>query len=94
MDLPTGLIRARLALAAALFLLAAGGTAASAGAAAQQRGWIAGVTQISFGCPGPVREGAPPCERWSRFPHARFTIPEQVIDRKHQRLVLTLTPTE
>ena len=25
-------------------------------------------------------------------PHCRFTIPEQVIDRAHQRLVLTLTP--
>ena len=25
-------------------------------------------------------------------PHARFTIPEQVIDRANQRLVLTLTP--
>jgi hypothetical protein len=25
-------------------------------------------------------------------PHCRFTIPEQVIDRKDQRLVLTLTP--
>lgn len=25
-------------------------------------------------------------------PHCRFTIPEQVIDRKNQRLVLTLTP--
>ena len=29
-----------------------------------------------------------------RRPHARFTIPEQVIDRSNQRLVLTLTPTE
>lgn len=27
-------------------------------------------------------------------PHCRFTIPEQVIDRKDQRLVLTITPTE
>ncbi len=26
-------------------------------------------------------------------PHCRFTIPEQVIDRKDQRLVLTLTPS-
>jgi hypothetical protein len=25
-------------------------------------------------------------------PHCRFTIPEQVIDRKNQRLVLTITP--
>lgn len=27
-------------------------------------------------------------------PHCRFTIPEQVIDRANQRLVLTLTPQE
>jgi hypothetical protein len=26
-------------------------------------------------------------------PHCRFTIPEQVIDRKDQRLVITLTPS-
>ena len=37
-------------------------------------GRLSGATQISFGCPGPVRVGEPPCERWSSLPHARFTV--------------------
>jgi hypothetical protein len=70
---PQGFIRARLALGVAVSFLAAAAVA-SAGTASPQRGWISGLTQISFGCPGPVREGAPPCEHWSRFAHARFSI--------------------
>jgi hypothetical protein len=37
-------------------------------------GTLAGVTQISFGCPGPVAAGAGPCERWHAFGPARFTV--------------------
>jgi hypothetical protein len=31
------------------------------------------VTQISYGCPGPQREGES-CEHWSSFAHARFRV--------------------
>ena len=37
-------------------------------------GRLTGKTQITYGCPGPVRVGAPPCEHWLSFPRARFTI--------------------
>jgi hypothetical protein len=42
--------------------------------AATGRGWLSGVTQISFGCPGPAREGGPSCDPWRPFAHARFTV--------------------
>ena len=37
-------------------------------------GQLAGRTQISFGCPGPVREGTPGCNPWRAFAHARFSL--------------------
>ena len=37
-------------------------------------GRLAGATQITYGCPGPAQEGAPPCEHWLILPRARFTI--------------------
>jgi hypothetical protein len=37
-------------------------------------GRLVGVTQISFGCPGPVREGAPGCNPWHVFPNSRVSI--------------------
>jgi len=37
-------------------------------------GQLAGKTQISFGCPGPVREGTPGCNPWRAFAHARFSL--------------------
>ena len=40
---------------------------------AQDLGRLSGVTQISYGCPGPQREGEP-CERWSTFAHAQFRL--------------------
>ena len=49
-------------------------------AAGSQPGRISGVTQISFGCPGPVREGTPSCKRWTRFPHGRFSISQLTND--------------
>jgi hypothetical protein len=36
-------------------------------------GTLSGVTQISYGCPGPQREGDP-CEQWSSFPNALFQL--------------------
>jgi hypothetical protein len=37
-------------------------------------GVLAGLTQISYGCPGPVSIGQPTCESWHPFPHAHFGI--------------------
>jgi hypothetical protein len=44
-----------------------------AGGAGQDVGRLSGVTQISYGCPGPQRDGEP-CERWSSFAGARFRL--------------------
>jgi hypothetical protein len=41
--------------------------------AATSHGRLAGLTQITYGCPGPQREGQN-CERWSTFVHARFAV--------------------
>src|SRR5712691_9329142 len=48
--------------------------AASASQAQPRSGLLVGQTQISYGCPGPVRIGYPSCESWHPFPHARFGI--------------------
>ncbi len=58
------------AFALSVVALAAGGTAV-AGSSVQERGRLSGVTQITYGCPGPQREGET-CEHWSSFAHARF----------------------
>ena len=53
------------------------GTGAAAGVAVPARtvdGTLAGRTQISFGCPGPAREGTPGCNPWRPFAHARFSL--------------------
>jgi len=67
-------VRARIGTATALSIvaLAAGGTR-QAGSAIQDLGRLSGVTQISFGCPGPQRDGET-CERWSSFAQARFHV--------------------
>ena len=49
------------------------GVSAQAGTAGQDQGRLSGVTQISYGCPGPQREGDP-CEHWSNFAQARFRV--------------------
>jgi hypothetical protein len=59
----------RSALPLALFLALAG--AAHAGSAT---GILTGRALISFGCPGPVREGQPGCNPWHAFPGARFAV--------------------
>jgi hypothetical protein len=52
--------------------LAAGGTPKTS-SAVQTPGRLSGVTQISYGCPGPQRAGRP-CEHWSSFGQAQFRI--------------------
>src|SRR5260221_3531752 len=64
--------------------LVAGGTPQAGSAIVTGR--LSGVTQISFGCPGPQREGNP-CERWSSFPRARF----QVLRLTSRAATLTIT---
>lgn len=44
-----------------------------ASSAGQNLGRLSGVTQISYGCPGPQREGEP-CEHWSSFARAQFRV--------------------
>lgn len=49
------------------------GSPSQAGSGAQDPGRLSGVTQITYGCPGPQREGET-CERWSSFAQARFHV--------------------
>ena len=49
------------------------GSPSQAGRAVQDPGRLSGVTQITYGCPGPQREGET-CERWSSFARARFHV--------------------
>jgi hypothetical protein len=58
---------------ALLFAAFGAGGIAQAGTAGQTQARLSGVTQISYGCPGPQREGAP-CEHWTSFAHARFRL--------------------
>jgi hypothetical protein len=44
------------------------------------RGVLAGQTQISYGCPGPVRVGAPSCQPWHALPRARFAVARRAAD--------------
>src|SRR5438093_2663141 len=43
--------------------------------ATRDPGRLSGVTQITYGCPGPQREGEA-CEHWFSFPQARFRVTE------------------
>jgi hypothetical protein len=65
-------IRMVTVVALSLVVLGAGGLPQASGAG-QDRGRLSGVTQISYGCPGPQREGEP-CEHWSSFARARFRV--------------------
>jgi hypothetical protein len=58
----------------AICLLAAGGSTVAAAATPAGGGTLAGQTQISYGCPGPVAEGGPSCNPWRTFAGARFTV--------------------
>ena len=61
----------KLGFAIATALLAA--VLGSSALAAPVLGRLSGATQISFGCPGPQREGEQ-CEHWSALREARFSV--------------------
>ncbi len=54
-----------------------GAAVAVANPAVTASGRLTGKTQISFGCPGPVREGTPGCNPWRPFAHARFSLAQR-----------------
>ena len=56
------------------------GVVGSAPAAGSAGGRLVGLTQITYGCPGPQREGEQ-CERWSAFPGAHFALTRDRADR-------------
>jgi hypothetical protein len=61
--------------------VACSGPAASvANPAVTASGSLAGKTQISFGCPGPVSEGTPGCNPWRPYAHARFSLAQRSAD--------------
>jgi hypothetical protein len=62
------------ALAVPLAALAIGVSVAAASQAQTGSGSLVGLTQISYGCPGPTRIGRASCESWHPFPRARFGI--------------------
>jgi hypothetical protein len=66
-------MHARIGTIIALLLFALPASAFSASSGTQSRGRLSGVTQITFGCPGPQRVGDP-CENWSSFAQARFRL--------------------
>jgi hypothetical protein len=67
-------MRAGIGTALILWLVALAPCAApQASGAVQNLGRLSGVTQISYGCPGPQREGEP-CEHWSTFARAQFRL--------------------
>jgi hypothetical protein len=67
----------RTLIATALVLAALAGSAQASPAV----GRLSGATQISFGCPGPVREGEPGCNPWRPFAHAHLTVAGNGIKR-------------
>jgi hypothetical protein len=62
------------AFAVPLAALAIGVSVAAASHAQAGSGLLVGLTQVSYGCPGPARVGRPSCESWHPFPHGRFGI--------------------
>ena len=57
-----------------VFVVLAACVAQTSAGAGMARGRLTGKTQITYGCPGPARVGAPSCEHWLSLPRARFTI--------------------
>src|SRR5438045_1881101 len=57
-------------IAIAAFVLATAGS----GTAGTVKGTLAGQTQISFGCPGPVAAEGPSCNPWHPFAAAHFSV--------------------
>jgi hypothetical protein len=67
-------MRTLTAVIVSLVLITSSVSVAAASRTQSGSGLLVGLTQISYGCPGPARVGQPPCERWHAFPHARFAI--------------------
>jgi hypothetical protein len=67
-------MRSFTAVIASLGLMVSGVGVAVGSQVQPRSGLLAGLTQISYGCPGPARAGQPSCEIWHPFPHARFGI--------------------
>jgi hypothetical protein len=65
----------RLATIAVSAMVCSGLIISVAHPAATASGRLAGMTQISFGCPGPATE--PPCNPWRPFAHARFSLAQR-----------------
>jgi hypothetical protein len=64
----------RLIVVSLAALAGVGAVAGPAGPSRTAGGLLTGTTQISFGCPGPVREGTPSCHPWHPLAHARFSV--------------------
>jgi hypothetical protein len=94
-------MRMLIAIGAAALVISTGIVAGTAAAAATGTGVLTGQTQISFGCPGPVRVGGPFCHPWHAFAHARFSVarsraggavdPRLVVSDVRGRFTLRLT---
>ncbi len=61
-------------IASSIVLALSAGAVAAPASAGPADGRLSGSTQISFGCPGPVREGTPSCHPWRPYGHARFYV--------------------
>ena len=64
----------RKVIVTATCLLAGSVPAVALGTGGTPPGTLAGQTEISYGCPGPVAEGGPSCNPWHLFAEARFSI--------------------
>ena len=73
----------RRVIVTATCLLAGGGMAVAAATAGPAVGTLAGQTQISYGCPGPVAESGPSCNPWRTFAQARFSVSQSSSGRVH-----------
>ena len=72
-----GHVLCRLAAIGSAAAVCLGVAAGVANPAVTASGRLTGKTQISFGCPGPVREGRPGCNPWRPFAHARFSVAQR-----------------
>jgi hypothetical protein len=66
---------------------------AGAASAAGSSGRLSGTTLISFGCPGPIREGEPGCNPWRPFAGARLSVAGRtIVSDAKGRFGLSLRP--
>ena len=73
----------RRVIVTAACVLAGSGMGVAAATAGTAVGTLAGQTQISYGCPGPVAEGGPSCNPWRTFAQARFSVSPSASGRIH-----------